>query len=182
MPTFHYTAKRGPAEVIEGVLEAENRNGVLTYLADQGYVPVRIREGLAATARAAAAPAPVKQRWVPVRQLTVFTRQFASLARSQVPLLRSLSILEQQIRHPYFKHVLRGVTEGVRQGQTLSDGLGRFPDVFSALYTNLIRSGEVSGALDSVLEQLADQAERDEMLRAKLRTAFTYPAFVAVVG
>lgn len=180
MPTFHYTAKRGPTEVVEGTLEADNRNGVLSYLAEQGYVPVRIREGGAAgTAKAAA---PVKKRRVPARHMTVFTRQFASLSRSQVPLLRSLGILEEQMTHPYFKHVLRGVTEGVRQGDTLSAGLGRFPDVFPALYTSLIRSGEVGGALDSVLEQLADQAERDEALRSKLRAAFTYPGFVAAVG
>jgi type II secretory pathway component PulF len=181
MPTFHYTAKRGPTEVVEGTLEADNRNGVLQHLAELGYVPVRIREG-GPEVPGQAKPAAVRKRRVPVRQMTIFTRQFASLSRSQVPLLRSLSILEEQVRHAYFKHVLRGVTEGVRQGDTLSAGLGRFPDVFPPLYTSLIRSGEVGGALDSVLEQLADQAERDEALRAKLRAAFTYPSFVAVVG
>ena len=183
MPTFHYTAKKGPTEMVEGVVEAESRSGVLAHLAELGYIPVRVSEG----AQAAAATAPrrdavVSRRRVPALVLTIFTRQFASLVRSQVPLLRTLQILRDQVRHPYFRHVLQGVGEEVRQGQTLSSALAKFPDVFPPLYVSLVNSGEVSGALDTILERLADQAERDEVLRAKVRAAFTYPAFVAVVG
>lgn len=183
MPAFHYTAKRGPKDVVEGVVEAENRGGVLTYLAELGYVPVRVNE---ATAPASIASPPVlitaRPRRVPATHLTVFTRQFASLIRSQVPLLRTLQILQEQVRHPAFCQVLRGVAEEVRQGQTLSSGLAKFPTVFSPLYVSLVNSGEVSGALDAVLERLAEQAEHDETLRAKVRAAFTYPTFVGVVG
>ena len=183
MPTFHYTAKRGPTELIDGVVEAENRSGVLTHLAQLGYVPVRIHEQADARARPAARrDQAARPHRVPTLQLTVFTRQFASLVRSQVPLLRTLQILEDQARHPYFLHVLRAVTEEIRQGHTLSSALAKFPAVFSPLYTSLVHSGEVSGALDTVLEQLAEQAERDEALRAKVRAAFTYPFFVAGVG
>ena len=183
MPTFHYTAKRGPSEVVEGVIEAENRGGVLTYLTELGYVPVRVSEATLAQSPAAKRQAPVgPRRRVPTAQLALFTRQFASLVRSQVPLLRTLQILQEQTRHPYFLRVLQSVTEEIRQGQTLSVGLAKFPDVFSPLYISLIHSGEISGALDLILEQLAEQAERDEALRAKIRAAFTYPIFVAVVG
>jgi type II secretory pathway component PulF len=182
MPSFHYTAKRGPGDLVEGDIEAESRSGVLTYLTELGYVPVRISETGAPAPSLAPAPKMERRGRVPVSQLTAFTRQFASLVRSQVPLLRTLQILQEQVRHPYFRRVLQGVGEGVRQGETLSAGLARFPDVFSPLYTSLIYSGEVSGALDAVLAQLAEQAERDEALRAKVRAAFTYPAFVAVVG
>lgn len=185
MPKFHYTAKRGPRDVVEGVVEAENRSGVLAHLAQLGYVPVRVTEE---TLSAAAAPTPVRQApkirrgRVPIAHLTIFTRQFASLVRSFVPLLRALKLLEDQARHPLLKHVLREVAEEVRQGQTLSSGLAKFPDVFPPLYLNLIRSGESSGSLDAVLDRLADQAEQEEALRAKIRMAFTYPMFVGVVG
>ena len=183
MPTFHYTAKRGPTELIDGVVEAENRSGVLTHLAQLGYVPVRIHEQADARTRPAVRRDPAATpRRVPTLQLTVFTRQFASLVRSQVPLLRTLHILEDQVCHPYFLHVLRMVTEDIRQGHTLSSALAKFPAVFSPLYTSLVHSGEVSGALDTVLQQLAEQAERDDTLRAKVRAAFTYPLFVAGVG
>ena len=184
MPTFRYTAKKGPAELVEGVLEAENRGGVLSRLAELGYIPVRVVED----AQAAPGQAPPRRaeaasrRHVPASVLTTFTRQFASLVRSQVPLLRTLQILRDQVRHAYFRHVLQGISEEVRQGQTLSSALAKFPDVFAPLYVNLINSGEMSGALDAVLERLADQEERDDALRSKVRAAFTYPAFVAVVG
>jgi type II secretory pathway component PulF len=183
MATFHYTAKKGPDNLIEGTIEAENRSGVLAYLMQLGYTPVRINEQtLAQAAKTAARRRAMKPRRVPVAQLTVFTRQFASLVRSQVPLLRTLQILEEQAKHPYFLYVLQGVTEEVRQGQTLSASLGKFPTVFPPLFVSLVRSGEISGALDEVLERLADQAEHDETLRAQVRAAFMYPAFVAAVG
>lgn len=185
MPTFHYTAKRGPTDVVEGVLEAENRSRVLARLAELGYVPVRVSEQAAVAAAGAPASrqaAAVRPRRVPSAHLTIFIRQFASLVRSYVPLLRALAILEEQSRHPYLRYVLRQVGEEVRQGQTLSAALAKFPMVFPPLYVNLIHSGEVSGALDAVLERLATQAEQEEAMRTKVRLAFMYPAFVGVVG
>jgi general secretion pathway protein F len=186
MPRFHYTAKKGPHDVVEGVLEAENRGGVLAVLAQQGFVPVRIEEQAAVPEAPAATPArpavPGHPGRVPAGHLTIFTRQFASLARSHVPLLRALHILRDQARHPRMKSLLHDVAEDVRQGQTLSAALGKFPLSFPLLYVNLVRSGESSGTLDAVLERLAEQLERDEMLRARVRAALTYPCFVAVVG
>ena len=185
MPTFQYTAKRGPHDVVEGAIDAEDRSGALARLAALGYVPVRVSQQVRAAERAAkpqTAPVVVRPRRVPVAQLTVFTRQFASLIRSSVPLLRGLQILEEQARHPYLRQALREIMEAVRQGETLSVALGKYPLIFPPLYVNLVRSGETSGALDTVLEQLATQAEHDEALRAKVRLAFMYPAFVTMVG
>jgi type II secretory pathway component PulF len=183
MPKFHYTAKKGPTDVVEGVLEADSRGGVLNHLAQLGYVPVRVTEEAQAAGRPADPRRPaVRITRVPAGHMTVFTRQFASLVRSYVPMLRALTILQDQARHPCLKHVLGEVTEQVRQGETLSAALAKFPQVFSPLYVNLIRSGEVSGAMDAVLERLAQQAEQEEAMRMKIRTAFTYPSFVGVVG
>ena len=184
MPTFQYTAKRGPHEVVEGVVEAENRSGVLAYLAQAGCIPVRVSEQAPApAARSAQRPQPMaRPRSVPSAQLTIFTRQFASLVRSAVPLLRALNILEDQAKHPSLRFVLRQIAEDVRQGQTLSVGLSKFPAVFAPLYVNLVRSGEASGALDTVLERLAEQLEQEEAVRTSIRMALMYPAFVGVVG
>jgi type II secretory pathway component PulF len=183
MPKFRYTAKRSPQDVVEGVVEAEDRNRVLAYLAQAGYVPVRVSEETLQDGRRAERRAPAGRiRRVPAAHLVTFTRQFASLSRSAVPLLRSLQILESQARHPAFRAVLHGVGEAVRQGETLSSGLAKFPKVFPPLYVNLVRSGELSGALDAVLERLAEQQEQDEAMRMRIRMALTYPAFVAVVG
>jgi len=181
MPTFQYTAKKGPQEIVEGVIEAETRGGALSQLADMGYVPVRVTEQGPKESKDSLVNK-IKPRRVPTSQITTFMRQFASLTRSQVPMLRILDILHDQARHDYFRHVLREITELVRQGEALSTGFRKFPHVFSNLYVHLIHSGEISGALDSVLERLADQAERDEVLRAKVKAAVTYPLFVGVVG
>ena len=193
MPKFRYTAKRSPQDVVEGVVEAENRSGVLAYLAQAGYVPVRVSEEVRSSAQPAAnrpaadrsAARPVQAGWVrgvPAAHVVTFTRQFASLTRSAVPLLRSLQILESQARHAGFRAILREVAEAVRQGDTLSSALTKFPTVFPMLYTNLVRSGELSGALDTVLERLAEQQELDAAMRLRIRMALMYPAFVAVVG
>ncbi len=183
MPTFHYTAKRGPEDVVEGVLEADNRGGVLIYLAEQGYVPLRISEQtLERAVRAPAVVRPVRIRRVPTSRLVVLTRQFASLVRSYVPLLRALNILEQQAKHPSLRMVLHQLAEDVRQGQTLSAGLAKFPQIFPLLYVNLIRCGESTGALDVILERLAQQMDEEEQLRARIRMALTYPVFVGLVG
>lgn len=186
MPTFHYTAKRGPHDVVEGTVDADNRGGVLSYLAERGYVPVRVVEQSTQTPdadslRPAAAPSRVVGR-VPSGHLTAFTRQFASLVRSSVPLLRAMKILEEQAKHPGMRHILHELAEAVRQGDTLSSAMAKFPRTFSALYVNLIHSGEVSGAMDVILDRLATQAEQDEVMRARIRAAFVYPAFVGVVG
>ena len=183
MPTFQYTAKRGPHDLVEGMIEADDRSRVLSYLAGLGYIPVRIIEQAAATARFGPPKAHSSANGrVPAGHLTIVTRQFASLARSFVPLLRTLKILEEQAKHPTMRQVLHELAEEVRQGQTLSSALAKFPKVFSPLYVNLIHSGEVSGALDVILERLAVQSEQEEALRARVRMALTYPAFVGMVG
>ena len=184
MPKFHYTAKRGPQDIVEGVLEADSRGRALSQLTDLGYVPVRVtEEGLAASVNGAARPVgAVRSRRVPAGHMTMFTRQFASLVRSYVPLLRALTILEDQARHAYLRHVLHQIGDAIRQGQTLSSALEQFPRLFPPLYVNLVHSGEVTGALDAVLDRLAQQAEQDEAMRTKIRMAFAYPAFVGAVG
>ena len=186
MPTFRYVAKKGPGETIEGTFEAENRSAVLTYLAGQGFTPVQVTE-------AAAAPAPLspsrppsrptgKPVRVPMRFLNQFTRQFASLVRSQVPILRALTILKDQTAHAGLRRVIEAMAEAIRQGQTLSETLAQYPALFSPLYVSLVRAGEMAGTLDTVMDRLADQAEHDEQLRAKVRGALAYPFFVGAVG
>jgi len=158
MPTFHYIAKKGPKEIVEGVFDAENRSGVLAFLARKGYVPVRIREQ-GSTGKGAASARPKRYR-VPRRTWNTFIRQFASLVHSSVPLLRALQILLEQSKDPVLRSILRELAEAVRQGQTLSESMAQYPTVFPPLTVNLIHSGEISGALDSVLMRLAEEAER----------------------
>lgn len=179
MPTFKYLAKRGPNDMVEGVLEADSRAKVLSQLAGLGYIPVRVAE---ATTGRQPTDAQARLRRVSVRHLNQFTRQFASLMRSQVPLMRALGIMQEQTTHPTLHRILDSIREHVRQGQTLSQSLTGYPQVFSPLYLSLIKSGEVTGMLDTVLDRLAAQADQEESLRSKVQVALAYPLFVGVVG
>lgn len=184
MPTFKYTAKRGPKDTVAGVYEAPTRAEVLAHLSTLGYTPVRVEETTAAAIAASMAPqAPVARgKHVPVRHLNIFTRQFASLVRSQMPILRSLGIMAEQTTHPELKKILQQVASEISQGNTLSESLEKYPAVFSPLYISLVKSGEIGGMLDTVLERLAAKAEQDEALRSKIRSAMAYPLFVGLVG
>ncbi|MBI4340950.1 MAG: type II secretion system F family protein [Candidatus Omnitrophica bacterium] len=181
MPTYKYTAKKGPRDTVAGVCEAPSRAEALNQLTTLGLIPVRVEEANGALPAPAARPAGPRVR-VAAGALNVFTRQFASLVRSQMPILRALGIMMEQTTHPALKQVLAAVTEDIRQGKMLSEALEPYPAVFSPLYTNLVRSGEVGGMLDTVLDRLAAKAEQDEILRSKIRSAMAYPMFVGVVG
>ncbi|MBI4355992.1 MAG: type II secretion system F family protein [Candidatus Omnitrophica bacterium] len=183
MPTFSYVAKRGPEEIVEGQLEADSRTTALNQLTQLGYVPVRIVEAAAEAAavgrrRSAAA----RRASVPWRTLHLFTRQFASLTRSQIPLLRALSILQQQTSHAALRTIVGQIAEDVRQGSTLSEALAKHPRIFSPLYVSLTRAGEAGGMLDTVLDRLAAQAQQESSMRAKIQGAMVYPCVVGVVG
>lgn len=180
MPKFHYVAKRGSKEVVEGTLEAEDRSHAFDYLTALGHTPVRITELKPPRERRSAQPS--LEGKVPTRALNIFTRQFASLVRSSVPILRVLRILQEQTQHPRLQRIAGEIGQGVQEGQTLSQAMERFPRVFSQLYVNLIRTGEAGGTLDIALDRLAELAEREEALRAKVKAALVYPAFVGVTG
>ena len=180
MPMFRYVAKRGPHDTVEGLVKAETRAEVLAQLGGLGYIPIRVTEA-SAPAVQGMHPA-VRDGRVPARQRNVFTRQFASLMHSQVPLLRALTILKEQASHPHLQRVIGAIAEAVRQGETLSDALASYPKIFSPLYVSLTRAGEVAGLLDTVLDRLAAQADREEALHAKVQGAVAYPLFVGVVG
>ncbi len=208
MPKFSYVAKRSPTESVEGVLEGNSRADVISQLAGMGYTPVRVveeaigaapgagrdrarvptgrwvGEGSAGSpAGRAAASSPLRRDVrVPVRHLNQCTRQFASLVRSQVPILRCLAILGEQTAHARLRRILSGIEEDIRQGHTLTEALAKYPRVFSPLFTSLVHSGEVGGVLDAVLDRLAAQADKEEGLRSKVQTALAYPAFVGLVG
>ena len=182
MPKFGYLAKRSPTQIVEGIMEAETRRSVVGQLLDLGYTPVRVLEVLGEKTVVLSGPAPVREPKVPRRHLNQFTRQFASLVRSQVPILRILQILKEQTAHAALRRLVGVVQEEIRQGQTLSSALERHPRVFSGLYVSLIRSGEAGGMLDAVLDRLAEQADREEDLQAKIQASLAYPLFVGAVG
>lgn len=113
---------------------------------------------------------------------TLFTRQLATLLRAGMPILRSLEVLARQQAEGGFKHAIEEVAETIRTGGSLSDGLSRFPKFFEPLYLNMVKAGEAAGALDLVLERLADFLEKSQKIRSKVKSAMMYPLIIMGVA
>jgi type IV pilus assembly protein PilC len=110
-----------------------------------------------------------------------FTRQLAVLIGAGLPLLRSIRILSEQTESANLKEALTGIAGEIESGNTLSEGMAKYPRVFDRLFVNMIRAGEIGGALEAVLERLAIFAEKAANVRSKIKTAMWYPFFVLLI-
>jgi type IV pilus assembly protein PilC len=116
------------------------------------------------------------------KQLVTFTRQFSTLQDAGLPVLRSLKILEGQMRPGALKNCLIDIVDDVESGSTLSEAFGRHPKAFDRLYVNMVRAGEAGGALEIILKRLADFKEKAQSLKRKITGAMVYPAVVITVA
>lgn len=114
-------------------------------------------------------------------ELVVITRQLATMVSSGLVLSEAIDILEEQQTNKPLKRALVEVSQNIKGGLTLAQALGRFPNIFPHLYTNLVKAGETSGKLDSVLLQMADGLEKDREFRARIRGALIYPVLVVTM-
>ena len=121
-------------------------------------------------------------RKVGLRELAVMTRQLATLIGAGLPLVPSLSALVTQINHPLLKTTLARIKDEVNEGNSLTQSLSHFPEVFPPFYINMVRAGEASGTMDLVLDRLADFNESQQALRTKIRSALAYPLFMFFIG
>ena len=119
---------------------------------------------------------------VDAKGLTLFTRQLATLTQAGMPILRGLEVLVRQEKNPAFREVVAAIAETIRGGGTLSDGLTQHPALFDRLYLNMVKAGEASGALEVVLERLAEFLEKARKIRGKVKSAMTYPIIIMAVA
>lgn len=112
---------------------------------------------------------------VKTKDLVIFTRQLATMIDAGVPLVRSLATLQNQTENPIFKKQLVSVSKDVESGMALADSLEKFPYTFNPTYVNMIKAGEAGGILDEILNKLAVQQEKDAAIKAKFKSAMTYP-------
>jgi type IV pilus assembly protein PilC len=118
---------------------------------------------------------------VSTKDLAVFTRQFATMINSGLPLVQCLDILSKQAESDYFRKLIDQTMKDVESGSTLADALSRHPTVFGELYVNMVEAGEAGGVLDVILGRLATYLEKMDALKRKIRSAMMYPAVVGVV-
>jgi len=119
---------------------------------------------------------------ISIADLSVVTRQLATLIKAGIPLVESISALVDQTSNIKFKNILSDIKNRLNEGSNLADALSHYPDVFSNLYVNMVRAGETSGTLEIVLERIADYTENQAKLRAKITGALTYPVIMLFVA
>lgn len=205
MPTFQYEAMDAKTgleikETIEATSQAEAEAAVrqkgfyITRIAEKGS---RAKKKQATSAKGGGKngkPAPAKKKparkkgssfsigGVGSKQITTFTRQLSTLQDAGLPILRSLRILEGQSKPGVLKNSLTNVIEDIESGSTLSEAMSKQPKAFDNLYVNMVKAGEAGGALEVILQRLADFKERAQSLKKRVQGAMIYPVAVIVVA
>jgi len=177
---FEYTAVDASGRERKGVLEGDTARQVRQLLRDQALLPVAVNEVSQTEKKQSKAQFSVK-RGVSASDLSLLTRQIATLVRSGLPLEEALYAVSEQTEKPRVRSIVMGVRAKVMEGHTLADGLSDFPAVFDELYIATVAAGEQSGHLDTVLERLADYTENREQLRSRTVNAMLYPVLLFIV-
>ncbi len=175
MPTYRYSAMDPTGRTVTGTLEADSFELVRAKLSDLSYHVLSIRQ---ARAGSAFQEAFASMQRVKLRDLVVFSRQFATMIDAGLSVVKCLDILQKQARNPKMKQVTGDVKRDVAGGMSLTEALQKHPRIFSPLYVNMIRSAEAGGILDQVLDRLATFLEKEQETRNKIKSAMTYPAVV----
>jgi len=181
MATFAYEAMNQAGQEVKDEVDAISSEDALSKIRNLGYFPTRIREKGGTKTKSAGA---AKKKGgggfgrVSVKTITQFTRQLSTLQDAGLPILRSLTILHEQQRPGMLKNVLRGVSDEIEGGATLSEACARYPKAFNRLYVNMVAAGETGGVLDVILQRLADFMEKAQRLKRKIIGALVYPIVV----
>ena len=177
MTTFTYKALDRQGEILQDKLEGSDTRSVVSALKQQGLLVIDVKEQSVGQKDILE---PFKK--VKLADLVVFTRQFSTMINAGLPIVRALYILSEQTENPKLKEVVVEVRKDVEAGLALSEALEKHPKVFTKLYVEMVKAGEIGGILDGVLLRVADQLEKDQELRRKVKSAMTYPIVVLVLA
>ncbi|MGB1013596.1 MAG: type II secretion system inner membrane protein GspF [Nannocystaceae bacterium] len=188
MPAYAYTGLKGSGGTVKGIENADNVNALKAALKRKGIYLTGVTEAKGGAAKASSggggreidlgaffdriSPSDVAQT----------TRLMSTLLCAGVTLPEALAALTDQVESNRFRSILSTVANKVNEGSSLADAMSPYPDVFKSLYINMVRAGEASGSLETVLERIADFMDQQEELRGKVSAAMIYPAVMAVIG
>jgi len=179
MPTFRYKAYTATGSSTSGTVEADSERQAMQQLKGKGLLPREVVEEGGAGGRSGSFSF---RRGVPTDELSLFTRRLATLVASSVPLFEAMGSLCEQEENGPLRQALVRVKERIAEGASLSRGLAAEPDIFGESYVSMVAAGEAGGALDAVLEKLADFLEEQEQVRSKVTSALAYPILMIFVG
>ncbi len=174
--SFDYEAIDANGKRSKGKLDGASEASVASSLRQTGAIPLTITESGKGLQKDLKIPG--RKDHVSLKELSVFARQFATMTSSGLSLLRSLAILEEQTTKPVLHKAIRDVRRDIESGLSLSGALGRQDRIFPELMIAMVRAGETGGFLDSALDRIAQNFEKDAALRGKIKSALTYPAIV----
>jgi type IV pilus assembly protein PilC len=177
--SYAYRVRTKEGRVLEGKMDADGQAAVANRLRQQGMTPIDISKEAKVSMKMEIKLLPKK---VKLKDLAVFSRQFATMISSGLSLLRTLNILSEQTENPTLKEAIASVRDDVERGSSLSAAMTKYPKIFSHLFTSMVRAGEEGGQLETVLVRLAEGLEADYKLRQKIKSAMTYPVVVAGIA
>ncbi len=179
MPRYAYQARDASGRTVSGVIDARDERGLIAALRPQGFTVTSVKEEKRALDLSFLLRFGAR---VKTKDLTVFSRQFATMVNAGLPLMQALEILGRETDSVPLRRLLERVRADVSAGLPLSEAMRKHPETFSRLYTDLVKAGETGGALDIILQRLATYLEKSQTLRRKVKGALTYPAVVAFVA
>ena len=176
MPTFAYSARPAAGgDIQSGEIDLPTKDDVLAHLHKQKLIPVSVRQKAKEISFQFGTG-------IKTRDIVIFTRQFATMINSGLPLVQSLDILAEQTENPALRKTISEVLYDVESGHTLADAMGRHDKVFTELYVNMVAAGEAGGILDTILLRLATFLEKNDALVRKIKGAMIYPAVIFSVA
>ncbi len=191
MATYQYEAMDNSGLEVKDSIDAGSEAEAQTKIREKGFFVTKITEKNKGKKKDASKPKEIKGPrkkkgfsfgGVKPKQLCTFTRQLSTLQDAGLPILRSLRILETQAKPGPLKNSLIGVIEDVESGNTLSEAMSKQPKAFDNLYVNMVKAGEAGGALEVILQRLAEFKEKSQSLKRKVQGAMIYPAAVLLVA
>ena len=177
--SFAYKVRTKEGRVLEGKMDATGEGAVASRLRQQGMTPIQITKDKQASMKMEIR---IREPKVKLKDLAIFSRQFATMINAGLSLLRTLNILSEQTENPTLAKTIALLRDDIERGSSLSASMSKFPKVFSKLFVSMVKAGETGGQLDVVLNRVADGLEADYKLRQKVKSAMTYPVVVAVIA
>lgn len=176
MTKFNYTALDPEGASVTGTISADTASGARARLADDTLVVIDLRE------KRSPLQVEIGKKKVARKDLMHFSRQMSVFIRAGVPILDALTVISEEVGDRTFRITLEAIADALRQGDTFSHAASRHPYAFPDFYLAVLRSAELTGTLDVVLDQLAEYIERELDARSRITSALTYPAVVAVMS
>ncbi len=182
MPKYIYKARTPTGKIVTDTIEALSQREAIDKLRSLKYVVIEIKEFKERSLKNFLSKLSPFKNKIKSADLTIFSRQLATLVSAGVPLVQGLSILEDQFESPAFRNVIKSIRADIEAGVSISDSMKKHPNAFSDLYIGMIHAGEVGGILDQVLDRLSAYLEASEELKAKIKGAMMYPIIVSCVA